>query len=516
MRYIRAFEQSVERGPDSVAIEHPGGSTYTYAELHQRTTELALALNERTGDERSGSLLANGQPAIEILLAAYKRGVANVPLNTQSSIDQQIFMLENGDVSSLIFDEENRETAVKILERCDIDTGLYISQDSVEIKGCTVEPYETALGDITANADAYQTKESEGGIYYTSGTTGKPKGVVADQTKSWHASSQLVMDSAIEPDDTALIATPLYHVVTAISWTFAHLQANATIIPQTSFSPGESLDLIADHDVTNVFLIPAQWDAILEEQRANPRAVDTIKQARTGGAPVDEEAISAVRELICDNFYVIYGLTESISNVTVGRPSDQRQNPGTVGQATINWSVRIVEPVDPPNKPDPESVVEPPGTGELLARSPVAADGYLDRPEAEEELFVDGWIRTGDTARIDEDRNLYIIDRIDNMIISGGENIYPQEVENTLIQHPNVEEAAVIGIPDEKWGETVKAIVVSQSSNVTSEDLDTFCKESEQLANFKRPRKYELVNKELPRSPLGKFRRGVIRDRYSP
>lgn len=515
MDYITAFEQSVSRTPDGVAIRNPGSDSCTYDELHQRTTDLALALDGLIGDARSGSLLDNGQSAIEILLAAYKRGVANVPLNTQSAPDQQVFILKNSDVDVLLFDDANRERAVEIIDWYGLDIAVHVGDAPVELDGVTVHSYESLLADVAADPDDYETRGSAGGIYYTSGTTGRPKGVIADQEKSWYASSQLIMDSAISPTDRALIATPLYHVVTAVSWTFAHLQANATLVPQQSFAPGQTLDLIEKYDITNVFMIPAQWEAVLDEQRAAPRDIDTIRQARTGGAPVDEEVVVEIRDEITENFYIIYGLTESVSNVTVGRPADQRRSPGTVGKATFNWETRVVESVDPAENPDPDTVIDPPGSGELLVRSVVGADGYLDRPEAEQDLFVNDWIRTGDIARIDEDRNLYIVDRVDNMIISGGENIYPQEVETVLSEHSDVTDAATIGVPHEKWGETVKGIVVPASADLTADELDRYCRDSDRLADFKRPRKYEFVEDELPRSPLGKLRRGVIRDKFS-
>lgn len=513
MDITTAFEQSAARDPDRVAIQNPDGTACTYGDLHKRTTNLGIALDERIGHSRSGSLLRNGQPAIEILISAYKRGHANIPLNTQSSLEEQIFMLENGDVDCLIFDEENRERAVEIIEATDITNAFAVDKIPSELPPVDSCIYKELIASVGSAPDGYNPAGKEGGVYYTSGTTGSPKGVVATQEKSWYAATQLVADSGISPSDRALIATPLYHIVTSVSWTFAHLLANATLIPQSSFSPDATLDLVEEYDISNMFMIPTQWGTVLEEQAETPRSLDSVRQARTGGAPMDADTVSSIRDEVCEDFYMIYGLTESISNVTVGRPADHDRSPGTVGKATFNWEVRIVESTEPGEQPDPDSVVEPPDSGELLARSPVAADGYLDRPEAEKSLFVNEWIRTGDIARIDENRNLFIVDRVDNMIISGGENIYPQEVESVLTGHPGVVEAVAIAVPHEKWGETAKAIVRTDA-DLTPADLDEFCKDSNRLADFKRPRMYELVDEPLPRNPLGKFRRSVIQEEF--
>lgn len=407
--YISAFEQSVARDPEAVAVAMPDGHQVTYAELHQRTTDLAVGLDGQIGEARSGSLPDNGLEAVEILLAAYKRGRANIPLNTQSSLGEQAFMLENGEAECLIFDEANRDRAVQLIVRCDIETVIYAGSVSPDT---SVRPYENFLNESGADADEYEPSGGEGGIYYTSGTTGKPRGVIADQKKSWYASTQLVQDSGISPSDTALVATPLYHIVTSVSWTFAHLLANATLVLQQTFSPQGALDLIKEHDMTNVFMIPTQWEVVLEELEDDPRDLDTVQQVRAGGAPMDTEMVEQIRNEVCEDLYIIYGLTESISNVTVGRPANHDRSPGTVGKATFNWEVRVVESAEPGSDPDPTAEVEPPGSGELLARSSVAA-GCLKRPEAEKNLFVSDWIRTGDIAQIGEDRNLFIVDRID-------------------------------------------------------------------------------------------------------
>lgn len=510
----RAFTQSVVRHPKKTAITTLDGTSYSYEEFDQRTSTLAHALNDRIGNERSASLLGNGFPALEVFIAAQKRGHANVPLNTRASVTEIEFMAENADARTLIFDDANADLAEEYLPRTDFESAIHVGEQGVSGNEVPIESFDTIVS-TTDSASLEQKRGIEAGVYYTSGTSGKPKGVLTDQEMTWFASTNSALGLGLEADDIGLLTTPLFHQVTAASWAMPHFQMGAEIVPQPSFDPEGALDAIERHGITGLLAVPTQLKVLTKVQKENPRDLVSLTHIRTGGAPIDPDTVNKVREYLTEDLYNAYGITEGVGSMTVGGPDVQEKYPGSVGRQTFNWDVRVVEASDPDEDPDLTATVDNGEEGEIVAKGESAGDGYIDRPEAEKQTFCEGWIRTGDVAKVTEDGDLYIVDRIDNMIVSGSENVYPQTVESVLEDHSAVEEAAVIGCPHEKWGETVKAIVKPQSGQISPGDLDTFCKDHNDLADYKRPREYEFVSESLPRSPLGNLRRSQIENRFS-
>jgi fatty-acyl-CoA synthase len=292
-----------------------------------------------------------------------------------------------------------------------------------------------------------------------------------------------------------------------------HLHVGASLVIQPAFDADEALQAIEAHDVTNVIAVPAQLKQMVAQQREAEYDLSSLRRIRTGGAPTTETLVENVAETLGADIRVLYGLSEGGATVTHSYPHEQRERPYTVGKEAFMWNVRVVTPADPPAKPDPNDIVDPGGTGEVLVKGPAMATGYLDNPDAEEALFVDGWIRTRDVADVDAEGYLSIVDRVDNMLVSGGEKIYPQEVERVLTEHPGVSEVCVVGVADERWGQTVAAIVVP-AGDVDQDTLDSFCVEHDGLADFKRPRLYAFAEEELPRTASGTLERVTIRERY--
>lgn len=507
MESIDIIRQTIDRFPNRPAVVAPDGETYSFAEIDSRATRIAHALADLVGDGRTASLTNNVLAAVDVFLASQKRGVANAPLNVRMPADQQAFMADRADAELLLFEAEFEDAARQILETTGIDRAIRIGDGEADVEGATVESYEEVLG-WDADAELDRPADAESGIIFTSGTTGRPKGVVIDQEMAYFASTELVMEFGMAPDDVGSIITPFFHVVTPYTWFLPHFQAGASVVLQPSFDPAGALRLVEEHGITNLMGVPAQLKAMLKAQEEVGADLSSLERVRTGGAAITAQTVERIQEEFCEDFHNTYGFTESMGNVLHSYPFEQQEHPAVTGRPGLNWTVRVVEPAKPPEKPDPEATIEPGEQGELLAKGPTTVDGYIDRPEATENLYVDGWLRSGDIAELDEHGNYTIIDRIDNMIVSGAENIYPQEVERILEEHPDIEDVAVIGVPDETWGQAVKAVVVGSA---TEEELEEFCKSHEGLADYKRPRYYEFTD-DLPRSPTGLQRERIRRE----
>jgi acyl-CoA synthetase (AMP-forming)/AMP-acid ligase II len=508
MDFIDAFRRTVRCHGNETAII-TDEETVTYNEFDDRATRLANALNERIPGERCAVLAHTGLAALDAMVAGDKRGLATVQLPYRAAPAELVEMLDTAEAAGLVFDAANADLARTVLDRTDLDCALQAGGDPIDHPG--VEEYDAAIE--AASGDRPDAAGNEHAVFYTSGTTSKPKAVLFDQEQMWHGSTQVVMEMSIEETDRALVTTPWYHMVTSDAWMLPHLQAGASLVLQPEFDPGTALERIADHDVTGLLAVPTQLTAMIDAQADAGYDIDTLSYIRTGGSVVTPRLVRRASEHLTEGVYNTYGLTEGGPNLTFAHPTAQDEHTGTIGTESFMWELKTVEAAPPDELPDPEATVEPGETGEILARSPGMADGYLDNPAAEELLFVDGWLRTNDVARVDEGGYLHIVDRVDNMVVSGGENVYPQEVERVFEDHDAVREAVVFGQPDEEWGE-VLCTVVSTTGDVTEAELDDFCVDHDGLADFKRPRKYALTDETLPRTDTGTLQRTTAIERF--
>jgi acyl-CoA synthetase (AMP-forming)/AMP-acid ligase II len=508
MDFVETFARSVRRHSSETALVTDDGESTSYERLDERTTRLANAIDERVPGDRIATLARNGRPAIEAMIASQKRGLGNVQLPFRDSPGALVSMLEPTEAELLVFDDANAEKALSVLDRTDIDYGVHAGERAIDRDD--VEAYETLVSD-GSTAEVEPHPNAEHGVFYTSGTTSTPKAVLFGQEQLWHGSTQVIMEMGIEETDTALVTTPWYHMVTCDAWILPHLQAGATMVVQSDFDPDEALRLVQEHDVTGLLAVPTQLHALADRQLEAGYDVETLSYIRTGGSIVSEGLVEKASEHLTDGVYNTYGLTEGGPNLTFAHPSVQDDHTGTIGKESFVSEVRVVEAVEPEEDPDPDATVDPGETGEVIVRGPGTCDGYMGRPEATERLQVDEWIRTGDCAEVDEDGYLYIVGRVDNMIISGGENIYPEEVEEVIETHEAIEEAVVVGREDEQWGHRVACVVCASNSNSLDTDaFDRFCKDHDELANFKRPREYVLTDEPLPRTDTGTIERETV------
>ena len=510
-----ALDRTVRCYPDHPALVTDDGRSFTYAELDTRATRLANALAERVGTDRCATLSVNTVAAIESMFAGNKRGAATVQLSYRATLEELARMAETADATALVFDDRNADAALQLLDRGVFEVAVHAGDREVDRDG--VESYEAVLDGADPELEPTLPADDECAVLYTSGTTSVPKAVPFDQEELWYGAIQGIMEHGIDETDIALCTSPWYHMVTTDAWLYPHFVAGATVVLHSTFDPEEALELVERHDVTGVLGVPTQLKALNGVQKGaeTPYDTDSLQYIRTGGAIVTADLVAETNEYLCDQVYNTYGMTEAGADLTFAHPSAQDEHPGTIGKEAFAWELRVVESPGLSQTPDPEATVDAGERGEIIARGPGMSDGYIDNDEAEAKSYFDGWLRTRDIAEIDDDGFLYIVDRVDNMIVSGGENIYPAAVERVLGNHPDVAEACVFGRDDEQWGQIVTAVVVTEpGAEVTDEDLEGYCRQHDGLADFKRPRVYAITDEPLPRSDTGTVLREQLVETY--
>ncbi|WP_313696320.1 class I adenylate-forming enzyme family protein [Halorarum halobium] len=524
MKFLEAFDRTVRCHGADTAVVTADGRSFTYREFDRRSTRLSNALRERIGDGRCAVLALNGPCAVESMVAGHKRGAATVQLSFRGEVGELVAMAETADAEALVFDDANAATALAMLARGAFETAIHAGEADLtsldaagDVDGAAaagVESYEDVLADADDDLHEDLPAGEECSVFYTSGTTSRPKAVRFDGEQLWLGAVQGVMEHGIDVTDTAVVTTPWYHMVTSDAWLYPHFLAGATVVLHPSFDPQEVLELVEAHGATGLLAVPTQLDAINEVQAEAGYDTGSLEYVRTGGAIVTERLVERTTELLSEHLYNTYGMTEAGPDLTFAHPSAQDEHPGTIGKEAFSWELRVVETAPVDEHPDPEATVDAGERGEIIARGPGMSEGYIDNERAQAKSYFGEWLRTRDVARIDEDGFLYIVDRVDNMFTSGGENVYPAEVERALEAHEAVSEALVFGIEDERWGRRVTAVVVTDGS-VDAPDLDDFCTASDSLADFKRPREYAVRTDPLPRTDTGTvLRESVIEEHF--
>jgi long-chain acyl-CoA synthetase len=494
-------EHASSRG-DVVAIRC-GTRVLTYGELHDRSSRLAqvlLSAGVRAGD-RVAHLDRTAPEVVELLFATSKIGAVAVPLNWRLARAELETIVADAGCSVMIAGPEYRETAREIAGGVSqqlevIDTGV---------------DYERRLESQSPTDPGHRGGASEVAVQmYTSGTTGLPKGVLTTQRNL--AAAFLSADVwQFDSQTISLTPLPMFHIG-GIGWAYLGLVNGATTILVRDFDAAEVLDVLEHERVTNPVFVPTILQMLAAVPGAADRDYSSLRAIVYGASPITTPVLrAALRTFRCPLFGV-YGLTETTGGVIQLRPEDHdadgdRQHLLRSAGRPLPWvEMRIVDPVSGADCGAGE-------VGEVWLRAPNVMAGYYKRDaETDAALMPDGWLRTGDGGYCDEDAYLFLTDRIKDMIVSGGENIYPIEVEEVLSQHPGVSDVAVIGVPDERWGETVMALVVrAPAATVDADELVAFARE--RLAGYKLPRSVEFVD-ELPRSPAGKVLKRDLRARH--
>ncbi|MFF1640467.1 long-chain fatty acid--CoA ligase [Streptomyces sp. NPDC058246] len=480
--------------PHRTALIH-GDTALSYAELHTRTTRLAQALRAlglRRGD-RIAYLGPNHPAYLETLFAAGLLGAVFVPLNPRLAGPEIAYQLGDSGAKALVYAPSLAGLVAGLPGSTDVRTFVEVGARYEElIAGAADEPIDQP---VTADDTCI--------IMYTSGTTGRPKGAMLTHSNlTWNAVNVLV-DHDLTADERALVCAPLFHTAGLNMLTLPVLLKGGTCVLVESFDPAATLDLIERHRITFMFGVPTMFDQVARHPRWADADLSALRILTCGGSPVPTPLIAAYHQRGL-TFLQGYGMTEAAPGALFLDAEHAVDKAGSAGVPHFFSDVRVVRPDLTP--------VDVGETGEVVVRGPHVMPGYWGLPDETSAVFADGWFRSGDAARVDEDGYVFIVDRIKDMIISGGENIYPAEIEDLLLAHPDIVECAVIGVADDKWGEVPRAVVVPREGVALEPDA-VLASLAGRLAKYKIP-KSVVVADELPRTASGKLLKAQVRTRY--
>ncbi|MEM7005066.1 MAG: long-chain-fatty-acid--CoA ligase [Pseudomonadota bacterium] len=498
-------QQARIRG-DAVALWFEGRET-TFAELDANSNRIANALiaAEVEPGDRVSYLGKNLDRYYEIMLGAAKARAALAAINNRLAAPEMQFIASDAKAKILFVAKEFYEVAEEVAE------GLPDLKGIIAIDGD--HPSWPSYEDVRAkfpDTDPKLDERADDDIIqlYTSGTTGLPKGV---QLTNFNYLAFLKQCNELEwgeygVADRVMNAMPLFHVAGVNVGILALAQGAETVVLR-EVNPQEILSLIPERQIQHAFWVPAV--ILMLTQMPNVRDVDfsSLRQVFYGASPITQDLLEEARDIMDARFTQLYGLTETVGGGTFLPPEAHDPSWGKLRSCGLPYPGTVVKCVNDNGQEVPTGDV-----GEIVIKSDFVMKGYWNRPEATEEAIKDGFFHTGDAGYFDDDGFLFIHDRVKDMIISGGENIYPAEVENAVFGHPDVADVAVIGVPDEKWGETVKAIVVVKpETNPSPEDIIAFTKE--RIASYKCPKSVDFIE-ALPRNPSGKILRKDLREPY--
>ncbi len=502
--------RNAQKFPDQTAFVIKG-KRLSYQYLDRRVNRLATALLARgvgRGD-KIAVLMRNRQEMLETFFAAAKLGAVNVPVNVRLSPAEILYILNNSQTRLLIIESEFIGAIDQIAEELTSVREIILVGDPENRR---FRRFEDLIEEGSPQRPpVYVDDEDEAFIVYTAGTTGKPKGALLTHKNLISNSLDIINENNLSqprhPDlpylePKILTVAPLFHVAGLINIIRTMMERKTIVLKD--FDPVEILKTIEAEKITYIFLVPTMWRILLGHPQFGSYDVSSIRVAGFGADVIE----NALKQRILEHFpnaslFEAFGQTEMSATTTFMKHQDTLRKEGSVGLPLRMVSLRLVD-----FQMKDVAVGE---VGEVVYRGPGMFKGYYNDPEETAKAFEGGWFHSGDLARRDEDDFLTIVDRKKDMILSGGENIYCAEIEQVLLKHPEVREAAVIGVPDPKWGQSVKAyVVVSPDSAASPEDLIGFC--TQHLARFKRPKQVEFMD-ALPRSATGKILKKLLREK---
>ena len=512
MNIGKLLTKSAQSFPQSLGIVH-GTDRWTYAQFNERTNRFANALRQlgiARGDHVA-LLMVNCPEMLEAMFACFKIGCGAVPINFRLHPNEFSFIIDHSEAKVVVFTPQFNEaletgrnhqpqvthfiaTAGAKGELLDYED--LVTNGSAEFEDVDVEPDDVAW------------------LFYTSGTTGRPKGAMLTHRNLMAMTMNCFTDMfpSFASDEVTLHAAPLSHgsglyAVPNVAKAAAH------VIPtSSSFDPEFVLQVIEQYRVTNIFMAPTMLKRLIDSPHINRFDLSSLKSVVYGGAPMLVEDLMQAMAKLGPCLVQLYGQGESPMTITYLPHQDhvlagddkQVKRLSSAGIARTDVEVAIFDQDDRPLRPGE--------MGEIVTRSDLVMKGYWRDPEASQSTLRNGWLHTGDIGYFDERGYLFLMDRSKDMIISGGENIYPREIEEVLVRHPAVREVAVIGVPDKDWGESVKAVVSTiPGTEVHEQQLIDFCKEH--IASYKKPKSIDFVD-DLPRNNYGKIVKRELREKY--
>ncbi|ARD47064.1 long-chain fatty acid--CoA ligase [Sporosarcina sp. P33] len=475
----------------------------TYKQMDDRATHLAgwLQSNGVKKNDKVGFILKNGLPFIEVFFGVSLSGGVGVPLNFRLAANELEYIINNSDTKLLIIDNEFAEVILSIQDRIpNVETLVIVNNTGTIQNGITYssifeEPVlYTPCEDLTDN--------DPGMIVYTSGTTGKPKGAVLTHKNLYINRLQIIWETKTPLYAKQLIIPPLFHVA-AMAGLIKNCLINGTAVIHRDFNPENTLVTIEKEKINSIMLVPAMWNSVLEVTDLEKYDLSSVIECSSGGAVCPLELKKKIMSTLKNASYnETLGQTEMSPAATSLNNQDVIRKTKSVGKPILGVEARIVD----------ENMNDVPvgEAGEIVFRGPSVMKEYYNNPEGTEEAFKGGWFHSGDIVRADEEGFIYIVDRKKDMLISGGENIYPVEIEAVLHAHPSIFECAVVGVPDINWGESVKAFIVcKQGEELSADEVINYC--TKHLASYKKPKYVEFVD-QLPRNASGKILKQVLRN----
>lgn len=511
-----AFETSLNKYADRPAIRIPAtGETYAYRTLDARSNAVARALRDRgvdTGD-RVALMLSNRIEYVIADLAIIKAGAVKVPLNDMLTEDEFRYILSDAGTGTIICGPKFIDTVATLQSDLPaLERVVAVTEDNASVPD-SFERFDQAEASAGSESklDVDLAASDTVAQYYTGGTTGKPKGVIQSHGSMTLNAYAHVIEMSITGDDRLLLMTPLPHSAGLFLW--GCLLTGATAIVRAGFDAKQAVADIESFDVTWAFFVPTMIYRLLDLETLAEYDTSSLSTLAYGAAPMTPARLREGIDTFGHVFIQFYGQTEVPNLITtfgkqehtLAVEANDEERLSAAGTPCLMSQVKIV---------DMETGEElPPGTeGEVLATAPYTMKEYFERPKKTRETVTEGWIHTGDVGKVDDDGYLYLLDRASDVIITGGMNVYSTEVEEAIDHHPDVAEVAIIGIPDDEWGEAVHAVVVPVSDgDLTAAELKSLC--DERLADYKIPKSVDFVD-EIPKTPYGKQDKVALRGRY--
>ncbi len=500
--------------PDKVAIKDKFRQA-TFKEWEERANRLANALSDfgvKKGD-RFAILAYNWTEWMEIYAAAAKAGQITVPIMFRLAPPEIEYVINHSETKAFVVAEEFVQMVDDMREKLPIPQENYVYLGKGQPPDGYVHYEELMAKGSPSQPDVVADSADFWNIMYTSGTTGRPKGVV--RTHEGNIAEYILNDinMAVRPDDRVMLVMPMCHINSIFySFSYTYVGASCFIYNMISFDPEDLLRTIHQEKITFTSLVPTHYIMMLAlpDEVKNKYDVSSIRQLLISSAPARKNTKLAIMEYFKNaELWEAYGSTEQ-GLMTLLRPEDQMKKLGSIGKEI--FGIDRIKILDENRKEVPPGEV-----GEIFVRTPIVFREYWKDPEKTKEVFDGEWSTAGDMGKIDEEGYYYLVDRKANMIITGGENVYPSEVENVIGSHPAVKDIAVIGVPHEKWGEAVKAVVILHEGQTPSEELG---KEIAQhcrgkIAGYKIPKSVDFIKEEeMPRTGTGKILHRILRERY--